>query len=181
MLKESPILGYYKPKEGHWSGRLRLEVTDPERLKTANFLARQSVTNLARISQSFSPPMMTTSVNCSGLSANNEVVHTTLLTNFGMPLYRSKERIRPELDGRSFRLVGHEQYFPFWGKPSLWLANGAVETDYNGAVYYIPWLGVTMEQRTRMTEAGLEIVQTTPFSRAVVLLIHKGPLNAEIR
>jgi hypothetical protein len=93
-------------------------------------------------------------------------------------LFRSRETILLEGDGRSFRMTGTQAFFPRLWKTTEWAAHGAVAADHDGAVYHIPFFGETIEQHTRMTPHGLEVIQTTPFSRASILLQLRRPLRA---
>ena len=89
----------------------------------------------------------------------NEVLHTTRVSNFGVPVYRSAETIFLEDDGRSFRIEGREAFFPFLRRligPGRRGRDGSRRGLVPDTVF-----GLTMEQETRMTADGLEITQRT--------------------
>ena len=103
----------------------------------------------------------------------------TRMSSRGITLFRSRETIVLDPDGYSFQVAGRQAFFPLLWKATEWAAHGAVAADHDGAVYHIPFFDVVMEQRTRMTPQGLEIIQTTPFSRASILLRWQRALRAE--
>jgi hypothetical protein len=113
--------------------------------------------------------ILTTTVDYTSRGHQDEVLHTTKVSNFGVPVYRSTETIFLEDGGRRFRVEGRENFFPFL-RPAAWAATGAVAADHDGAAYRIPCFGLTMEQETRMTAGGLEVTQRTAFTRAAILL-----------
>lgn len=161
---------YYRAKEGRWAGRFVLQITEPLKLGELAFFDQLSVRMLAFVSSRLPVFRFSTSVDYSSRGAQNQVRHTTRLSYLGWTLFYSTEEIDLKADGQSFVMTSRQRFFPFWGKVTSWSANGAVETDFDGAYYEIPWLGTQMEQRTRMTDKGLEVVQQTSFSRAVILL-----------
>lgn len=122
------------------------------------------------VSRRLATLMMSTTIDHASQGHQNEVLHTTRMSNLGITLFRSRETIRLDDDGHSFRMTGTQAFFPRLWKATDWVAHGAVATDHDGAVYHIPFFGVILEQRTRMTPQDLEVIQTTPFSRANILL-----------
>ena len=107
----------------------------------------------------------------------NEVLHTTRVSNFGVPVYRSAETFFLGDDGHSFRIEGREAFCPFLRR-TAWTGSGEVATDHDGASYRVPVFGLTMEQDTRMTADGLEVTQRTPFTHADILLKWQRRLRA---
>ena len=63
--------------------------------------------------------VLNTTVEC----RENDVLHTTRVTNLGVPVYRSAETILLEEDGRSFRVEGREGFFPFLRRAD-WIGRG---------------------------------------------------------
>lgn len=157
--------------EGHWCGKLRFEISDPQRLRVSALrrLDRWSVWSMALVSR-LSTLVLSTTVDYASRGHQNEVLHTTRTSNLGVTLFRSRETILLDDDGCSFRMTGTQAFFPRLWKKTKWAAHGAVHANHDGAVYYIPFFGETIEQRTRVTPEGLEVIQTTPFSRAIILL-----------
>ncbi|MFO0826168.1 MAG: hypothetical protein U0792_24135 [Gemmataceae bacterium] len=180
MHTDSPHHRYYRAMEGHWRGNVRFEITDPKRLRASalRLSDRWSVWTMALLSRRLSTLVLSTSVDYASRGHKNEVLHTTRTSNLGVTLYRSRETIRLEDDGRSFRMTGAQAFFPLLWKTTEWAAHGAVAADHRGAVYHIPFFGETIVQHTRTTPQGLEVIQTTPFSRATILL-HQRPLRVE--
>lgn len=167
--------------EGHWRGKVRFEITDPKRLRASTLRRtdRWSVWAMALVSRRLSTLVLSTSVDYASRGHRNEVLHTTRTSNLGVTLYRSRETIVLGDDGRSFRMTGTQAFFPRLWRTTEWAAHGTVAADHTGAVYHIPFFGETIEQQTRVTPEGLEVVQTTPFSRARILLRLQRPLRAE--
>ena len=177
---DSPHRRYFRAKEGRWRGPIRLDITDRRRFRASTLRVSDqwSMWAMALVSRHTSTLVLSTTVDFASRGNRNEVVHTTRMSNLGVTLFRSRETILLGDDGRSFRMAGTQAFFPRLGKATEWAAHGAVAADHDGAVYHIPFLGETIEQRTRMTPQGLEVVQTTPFSRATILLRWQGPLPA---
>lgn len=170
MLPDAPHHCYFQAKEGRWRGKIRFELTDPRGLRASSLpLADKWSLRSLSLASRLSALVLTTTVDYASRGDQNEVLHTTQVTNFGVPVYRSAETISLKDDGRSFSVEGREAFFPFlWH--SDWAATGEVAADRDGAAYRIPCFGLTMEQETRMTAEGLEITQRTAFTRASILL-----------
>lgn len=179
MLPDAPHHRYFRAKEGRWRGKIRFELTDPRGLQGSSLSPRDrwSLRSLSLASR-LSALTLTTTVDYAGRGHRSEVRHTTRVSNFGVPVYRSEETIFLEGDGRSLRIEGREAFFPFLCSIG-WVGAGAVATDHDGAAYRIPCFGLTMEQETRMTAGGLEVTQRTAFSRASILLKRQRPLRAK--
>ena len=170
---DAPHHRYFRAKEGHWRGKIRFELTDPRGLRASSMPpADQWSLRCLSLASRLSALVLDTTVECRGYA----VLHTTRVTNLGVPVYRSAETILLEEDGRSFRVEGREGFFPFL-RQADWIGRGAVAADHDGAAYQLPCFGLAMEQTTRMTAAGLAVVQHTAFSRADILLTWQRPLR----
>jgi len=180
MHTDSPHHRYFRAKEGHWKGKVRFEITDPQQLRASplRLLDKWSVWSMALVSRHLSTLVLSTTVDYASQGRQNEVMHTTRMSNLGVTLFRSREAISLDDDGYSFRMTGAQAFFPRLWKATEWAAHGAVAADHDGAVYHIPFFGVTLAQHTRMAPQGLEVIQTTPFSRASILLRWQHPLRA---
>jgi len=180
MHTESLHHRYFRAKEGHWRGKVRFEITDSQQLWASplRWLDKWSMRSIALASR-LTNLVLSTTVDYSGQGHRSEVLHTTRMSNLGVTLFRSRETIQLDDDGHSFRMTGTQAFFPRLWKATEWAAHGAVAQDHDGAVYHIPFFGVGMEQHTRMTLHGLDVIQTTPFSRASILLRWQRSLKAE--
>ena len=180
MHADSPHHRYFRAKEGSWRGKVKFEVTDPRALRASSVrsLDKWSIWCTAVVSRRLSTLVLSTTVDYASRGHQNEVLHTTRMSNLGVTLFRSTETILMDGDGCSFRMAGKQAFFPALWRTTEWDARGTVATDHDGAVYHIPCFGVMMEQHTRMTPRGLEVTQTTPFSRASILLRWHRPLSA---
>jgi hypothetical protein len=172
MHTDAPHHRYYRALEGRWRGRIRFEVTDPKRLQASGLrlMDRWSLWSMALASRRPVTLVLSTTLDYAGGGHRGEVRHTTRTTCLGVTVYRGRETILLADDGRSFRMEGAQAFFPRLWAADEWAGDGAVDADHGGAVYRIPFFGERMEQRTRVVPEGLEIVQTTPFSRAAALL-----------
>jgi hypothetical protein len=173
MLPDAVHHRYFRANDGHWRGKIRFRLTDPRGLRARSMpLADKWSLRCLSLASRLSALVLTTTVECRG----HDVLHTTRVTNLGVPVYRSAETILLEEDGRSFRVEGREAFFPSLRRAD-WSGRGMVAADHDGAAYQIPCFGLAMEQETRVTPAELEVVQRTPFSRADVLLTWQRPLR----
>ncbi|VTT98836.1 Uncharacterized protein OS=Plesiocystis pacifica SIR-1 GN=PPSIR1_40060 PE=4 SV=1 [Gemmataceae bacterium] len=178
MQPDAPHHRYFRAKEGHWRGKIRFAVTDPRGLRASSVRwADKWSFRSTSLASRLSGLVLRTTVDYASGGDRNEVLHTTRVSNFGVPVYRSAETFFLGDDGRSFRIEGREAFFPFLRR-TVWTGSGEVATDHDGASYLIPVFGLTMEQETRMTADGLEITQRTAFTRADILLIWQRPLKA---
>ena len=175
MDPHSPHARYYLAKVGRWAGDFHFELTQPERLRALPIYVRPSVHLMAWLSR-HGELRMSTSVDASRLLTRGQVIHSTRMTYAGQKLYHSVETLTLHPDGLSFLMLGRQFSLPMPGQPAVWQAGGEVDAHEDRATYRIPWLGSEMVQRTQMTQAGLELVQETPFSRARALLKRIGPL-----
>lgn len=176
MPNDAPNHMYYRALEGEWRGRVQFEITDVKRLSSSCLRLRDrwSIWAMAMVSRRTASLFMSTSLDYGSRGHLNEVLHTTRTSCLGIPVYCSRETIHLNDDGRSFRLVGVEAYFPRLWKRREWTALGEVSADHRGALYQIPFFGEVMEQHTRVTPEGVEVVQITPFSLATILLQLQG-------
>lgn len=177
MPSEASHHRYFQAKEGHWRGRIRFVITDPGGLRASSVRwADKSSFCALSLASRLSGLVMRTTVDYAKGRDRNEVRHTTKVSNFVMPVYRSAESIYLGEDGLSFQVEGREAFFPFLRRRA-WAATGEVATDHGGAFYRIPVLGLAMEQETRMTADGLQVIQRTAFTRAEILLKWQRPLK----
>lgn len=181
---DAPHHNYFRTKEGHWRGKVRFEITDAQRLRDSplRLLDKWSMRSMAQASRRMSTLVLSTTVDYTSQGHQNVVSHTTRMSNLGITLFHSQEAIMLADDGHSFAMTGSQAFFPQLWRATEWTAHGAVAADYDGAIYHIPLFGgsgVIIEQHTRMTPQGLEVVQTTPFSRASILLRWQRSLTAE--
>lgn len=179
IAQQAPLnFQYYQRKEGRWRGRFRFAITDVEALAASGLgrLDRWSLRMTDLLSRSGKAVLATTLDAATGRD-QNEVLHTTRLSIFGITLLRSDETMCLDTDGRNLVMKGRQSAFPWLAKPVEWIAPGAVAEDHDGAVYHIPFYGTTIKQEMRMTPEGLEMTQTSPFSEAVVVLKRQRPLG----
>ena len=159
-MELGPSERYYASLVGAWSGTFTFAVTDEASLAAQPFGTRA----LVRASAKVSPMRFSTTLEGEG----RLFVHTTRVVAMGVTAYTTEERIVLAGDGASLRMEGVQRMS--LGRTVTYVAEGRVAGDASGATYEIPWLGITLVQRTRIEEGKLRLTQETPFSRAEVLL-----------
>jgi len=151
---------YYASLVGAWAGVFTFAVTDVAELAKLPWSARA----LVRSSSWASPMRFSTTLEGEG----RHFVHTTRVVALGVTAYTTDERIVLADDGTTLRMEGVQKMT--LGRTTSYVAKGRIAEDASGATYEIPWLGVTLVQRTRIEEGKLRLTQETPFSRAEVVL-----------
>src|SRR5688572_27314844 len=88
MLSDALHHRYFRAKDGHWRGKIRFRVTDPRGLRASSipFADKWSLRCLSLASR-LSALTLRTSVECRG----NDVLHTTRVTNLGIPVVFPKK------------------------------------------------------------------------------------------
>lgn len=94
---------YFQVREGHWRGKIRFELTDRRGLRASSvrWADKWSLRTLSFASR-LSGLVLRTTVDYASRGHLNEVLHTTRVPNFGIPVYRCAETIFLNDDGRSF-------------------------------------------------------------------------------
>lgn len=154
---------YYESLLGAWSGAFDFAITDEAALATCEHPTLVRLTALLR--NVAGKPTFATTLSREG---DGVYLHTTRVTSLALPIYVTKETMTIAADGRSFTVAG-EQAMPL-GRAEPYAGEGEVEESGRGAEYRLPWMGVTLIQRTKIVTEGLAIVQETPFSRGEVTL-----------
>ncbi len=169
MESALPNCRYYRALVGQWRGEMDFRITDRKRLRESR-LGLTARLCMPCLSMWPSKLFMSTTLDFANGAAGNDFLHTTFVSNLGITLFRSRERIELGDDGHSLQLTGTQVFFPrFWQSEEL-SAYGSVADDHQRAVYSIPFFGDVMEQSVRVVNEGLELEQVTSFSRAMVHL-----------
>lgn len=180
MTANSPSHSYYRALEGQWRGRMHFKLTDLKRYWASRMRLseRLSVLGLSLVSIGPAKLFMSTTLAFASDGDKNDVLHTTRVACMGITLYRSRERIRLSTDNRSFHLSGTQAFFPYLWRSAEWSGTGTIAEDHQSAVYNFTFMGEPLEQSTLVTPDGLQILQVTPYSRAIVLLrLQCSPLH----
>lgn len=168
----SPSHDYYREMADRWRGRLVFEMKDASALGGLGLLDRMAWRMTGIQGRLFGPPWLETSVDIAGLD-RNEVIHTTLLRQWGMPLAAGRERITLDPDGRRFTLRGaHRFAWAPWSARAV-EGTGEIHADARGASYTFLYLGARMAQETKIDGRDLIVTQTTAFSRSEVRLVRR--------
>jgi len=158
-----PHVRYYSGLVGAWRGECAVEVFGKPSGGRLNVLRAGAFRALAH---SRGPLHMETTLSLDG----PKVRHTTALFKWGLSVFNSRETISLHADGRHFVLHGEQVFGPRPLGAQPFEAKGSVDEDGLGAIYFIPWFGETLEQRTKILPEGLELVQLTPWSKLSVVL-----------
>src|SRR5512143_3721694 len=95
MTSEPPNRAYYRSVEGRWSGPLDLAITDWRafRASAMGLADRLRVLSMIVAARVVGPCRLDTTVDASGATTRDEVIHTTRVTKWGVTFMRSVERI----------------------------------------------------------------------------------------
>ena len=159
----APHRTYYSGLVGAWAGDCTVQISGRPTGGRVQQLRAGAFRALARSKGSL---VFSTTLTMQG----DEVRHTTQLTKWGLPVFNSRERIHLLPDGRHFELHGEQVFGPAPVGMQPFDAKGSVDDDALGAIYFIPWFGGILEQRTKVIPDGLELVQVTTWSKLSVVL-----------
>lgn len=159
---------YFERMTGRWAGKLVFAVYDASALAAAplSALDRARIRMMAASARWLAAGTMRTTV----AHERGSVLHTTRVVQKGITVFSSDERIVLFDDGRSFSLGGAYRLFGSFGTRSFIDASGVVDEDAEGAHYRLDLFGSPLDQRTRVDDGGLRVVQRTAFSTAEVML-----------
>jgi hypothetical protein len=103
--------------------------------------------------------------------APNLVQHELRVSQWGVTLFASRETLALAENGADVALAGEQRMLPaLWRARDLGEAQAQVDANATGASYRLVWLGVPMQQTTRLDDDGLDLVQRTAFSTVRVRL-----------
>lgn len=159
----SPHHTYYSGLVGSWSGECTVDVFGKPSGGRLHVLRAGAFQALARSRGALT---LSTTMALEG----DEARHTTQLTKWGLSVFQSRETISLLRDGRHFVLHGEQVFGPKPLGMQPFDAKGAVDDDALGAVYFIPWFGGILEQRTKVVPEGLQLEQVTTWSKLSVVL-----------
>jgi hypothetical protein len=148
---------------GAWAGECTVDVFGRPSGGRLHILRAGAFRALAR---SRGPLIIATTLALEG----NVVKHTTQLSKWGLSVFNSVETISLLKDGRHFVIHGEQVFGPKPLGMQPFDAKGSVDDDALGAIYFIPWFGGILEQRTKVVPEGLELVQVTTWSKLSVVL-----------
>lgn len=172
MNRDGPAYRYYAALEGSYLGDLSFQVTNWPAFRASKL----SLTASMRVrSMSLMPGQlkMATTLSCDKLASEGLALHTTYVSKWRTRVAGSRETIAVEPDGRSLRMTGTQAMWPTLSRDEPYEAVGEIDASATRARYEIPWLGITMVQRTEIVPGGLRLTQETPWSRAEVVLLRR--------
>jgi hypothetical protein len=162
----APHQTYYRGLVGNWAGECQVEVFGRPKGGRLNILRAGAFQALSRSKGALT---ITTTLELAG----DQVKHTTQLTKWGLSVFSSRETISLLPDGRHFVIHGEQVFGPRPLGMQPFDAKGSVDDDALGAIYFIPWFGGILEQRTKVVPDGLELVQVTTWSKLSTVLKRK--------
>ena len=110
---------------------------------------------------------------------NEELVrHTTRITSLGIFCMDSEEMFHLNENGSQFTVAISQRLTPTsWMKRVFPKGHGEVHSACGGATYHLPWIGGVICQHTKITDHGVELIQTSPWFSGSVLLVRKKSKN----
>ncbi|UJR82776.1 hypothetical protein [Sandaracinus amylolyticus] len=154
----TPALSYYRACAGAWRGDVTFAITDPTRFAAASL----SALDRARVRATVSiPARIETTVE---VTSEREVLHTTRITQLGMPSLVGHEVITLRDDGRTFTMRVHHRMAPFFVARESGPFEGEVDQDGRRATYHLALFGVPMRQVGARDGDRVTLVQTTDWS-----------------
>lgn len=160
---EAPNLCYYRTVEGRWLGDFQWTAAP----SGGGWLARI----LARAATLLSPLQMETSVDAAAGLERGEVIHTTRMLKWGMPVYEATETFALNPNGLDVAVSRRERMLPSTHyRHEQGLSHAQVEPDARRAHYRFPLLGQMLEQTVTIEDACVHIVQQAPGLRGEALL-----------
>jgi hypothetical protein len=155
-----PHLAYYRAHHGQWRSRYLVSVTSWRAFWAAPMGLLDRLRGLLLPSASALGMRMDTSVDCDIYASRGEVLHTTTLSVWGVPVVRSVEVIVLHADGV------HATLRAPWGEGGIEIAE-----DARSARYTFDWMGGPLVQSTQVVPEGLRLEQQTAWFRASALLV----------
>jgi hypothetical protein len=171
-----PSLAYYRANEGRWQCRFALLVTDWDALRRSplGWRDRLRVRLMALIPKLIGPLVLETRVDATSRAAMSEVVHTTRLLKWGLPLYDAVEVFTLDPNGKDFAIARRERMWPSLSYThEEGRSRGEVEANGRRAHYVFSFFGTTLRQTATIEDDGVRILQETPFSRAEQVLVRQ--------
>jgi hypothetical protein len=161
MNAPSPHLAYYRAHHGRWRARISVAITSWRAFWAAPMGPLDRLRGLwMGTVAAWTGLRMDTSVDCEIYASRGEVLHTTAVSLWGVPLMRSVEVMVLHEDGV------HATMRAVWGDGSVEIA-----PDAQSAHYTFDWMGGPLQQRTRVVPEGLHIEQQNGWFRANGLLV----------
>ncbi|AKF04622.1 hypothetical protein [Sandaracinus amylolyticus] len=158
MSRETPALSYYRACAGAWRGDVTFAISDPARFAAASL----SAIDRARVRATCAiRARIDTSVT---VLSEREVLHTTRITQLGMPSLVGREVITLREDGRTFTMHVHHRMAPFFVARESGPFEGEVDADGRRATYHLALFGVPMLQVGSRDGDHVTLVQTTAWS-----------------
>jgi hypothetical protein len=152
---------YYEACVGRWRAPIQITITDASALRSSgmSFVNRLSLRALSAWPRWLGGVYLDTTVACRD---GAEVVHTTVVRWFGIPLQRSTETFSLDPEGRSFTVRGGMS------------GSGSVDASSTRAEYELRWLGVSIRQHTVREPDLITVHQEGPGFRGVQELVRQS-------
>jgi hypothetical protein len=166
----NPAERYYASLAGRWDGSLELAITDWSALRATAmpWTAKLAWMSMGAVTQLIGPARLETTL--SRAHDSGDWLHTTRVSQIGLCLLKTHERICPHGDGIGLAMHGQQAVWPRLQTPLSYTAQGEIDERAAEATYRIPLLSAEVLQRTAITETGLLLTQETPWLRGQVLL-----------
>jgi hypothetical protein len=169
-----PSLAYFRANEGRWRCVFAFAETDWDALRRSplGVLDRLRVRLMVLVPKLLGPLVLETRVDATSRAAAREVVHTTRISKWGLPLYQAVEVFALDPGGAHIAITRRERMWPSpFYRREVGRSRGEVEPGGRVARYEFPFLGTTMRQTGTIEDGGVRIVQETEFSLAEQVLV----------
>ncbi|MCC6553426.1 MAG: hypothetical protein IT372_10465 [Polyangiaceae bacterium] len=172
----APSLRYFRANEGRWRAPFVFTITDRAAFAQSplGWLDRLRVRLMVLAPRLLGPLVMDTRMDATSRIAAGEVVHTTRVSKWGLPLYEATEVFALDPNGRDIAISRRERMWPspFFTREEG-RSRGAVEPSGQRARYLFPFFGAEIRQTGSIEDGGVRIVQETDFSRVELLLVRR--------
>jgi hypothetical protein len=151
MTPQSPARAYYRATNGSWIGKFNFGVVDWRAFWACpmGLLARIQVISLVVLSKVLGRPTIATRVDYAEQDAPNEVRHWLRLSKWGLSLYRTREVLFLEENGRDLTISGSERAWPaVWRERDLGKCPGQIDETGTRASYTLKIFGTSLQIAT---------------------------------
>lgn len=166
----APNEAYYRANEADWRGVFEFVLTDwpAFRASKMSFLDRLRVLFMAYGPKLLGRFTIETSVRVSMGAPEGDVVHTTRVAKFGMPLMQGVEWVSLDPDGKHARFRCEHREGPTFWKVRRFEGNAEVAEDAMSVKYtFAPWYGTTLHQTGEIRGRDTVLTQSTAWFRGV--------------
>ena len=165
-----PHEAYYRANEADWAGRFEFVLTNWAAFRACRlgFFDRIRVLFMAYAPKIVGAFTIETSVRVFLGGDRGDVVHTTCVKKFGVPLMKGIEWVSLDADGHHARFRCEHREGPTFWHIRRFEGNAEVSSDALSAKYtFAPWYGTTLHQTGEIVGEETVLTQHTEWFRGV--------------